>query len=123
MKQATKKEPRIQKLNDEARAQLIKVINNEPLHNAHLRITFTWDVNNLEKSSLNRLLQKFIDFKDFNKKNDPHGEHDFVKVEHEGQKYFLKIDYYDTKLDNHSPNPSDEHQTIRVLTIMNANEY
>jgi hypothetical protein len=34
-----------------------------------------------------------------------------------------KIDYYDQSLSAHSPNPSDETLTRRVLTIMLAEEY
>lgn len=123
MKEVTQAENRVRKLNDEARAMLIKVINNEPLHNAHIRVIFTWKVNSLDKDNLNQLLQKFIDFTNFNQDNDPYGEHDFIKVNHENEVYFLKIDYYDTKLDKHSNNPADEHQTIRVLTIMHSNDY
>lgn len=68
-------------------------------------------------------------FKDFNEDNDPHGEHDFGKVEvhitdndvHE--KFFWKIDYYDKSLKNGSEDPANPFLTTRVLTLMLAREY
>ena len=50
-------------------------------------------------------------------------DHDFVSVEHEGTTYFGKIDYYDKDMQSGSEDPSDPSQTVRVLTIMRADEY
>ncbi len=54
---------------------------------------------------------------------DPHGERDFGVFEHDGQKLYWKIDYYDPSLSFGSDDPSDVTQTIRVLTILLASEY
>jgi hypothetical protein len=67
-------------------------------------------------------------FNDFTPDNDPHGERDFGAFDHNGQKIFWKIDYYDrasfgTGHDMGSEDPSDPAQTLRVLTIMLASEY
>lgn len=69
-------------------------------------------------------------FEAFTPDNDPHGEHDFGAVTIEGQKVFWKIDYYMPNMEGeldfdylHSEDPSDPKQTLRVLTIMLAEEY
>ena len=55
--------------------------------------------------------------------NDPHGEHDFGAFEHNSERIFWKIDYYDRTLSRGSDDPSDPVHTVRVLTIMLASEY
>lgn len=70
-----------------------------------------------------RILKKIIDFNDFNKGNDPHGEHDFGRIEHNGLDYFFKIDYYDNEMTCGSDDPSNPDIATRVLTIMRADEY
>ena len=70
-----------------------------------------------------RLLDKVQKFNDFNEDNNPYGERDFSRIEHNGTNYFWKIDYYNETMDAGSDNPADENITIRVLTIMRADEY
>lgn len=62
-------------------------------------------------------------FKDFNKDNDPHGEHDFGMFCYLGERLYWKIDYYDPQYRYGSEDPSDILQTCRVLTVMLACEY
>ena len=62
-------------------------------------------------------------FDAFTPDNDPYGEHDFGAIRYQGTTIFWKIDYYDLDLHMHSPDPSDETVTARVLTIMLAEEY
>lgn len=62
-------------------------------------------------------------FDQFTKDNDPYGEHDFGSFKHDGEKVYFKIDYYDTKLEFASPDPTDPKVTTRVLTVMLASEY
>ena len=45
------------------------------------------------------------------------------KSEYRGQQIFWKIDMYDLNYEFYSPQPDDETQTNRVLTIMFADEY
>lgn len=63
------------------------------------------------------------DFNNFTEDNDPHGEHDFGSLEHNGHSVFWKIDYYDQDVKYGSDNPADIERTVRVLTIMLAEEY
>lgn len=62
-------------------------------------------------------------FERFDRDNDPHGEHDFGAIDVGQERLFWKIDYYDLDLAMASPDPADPDQTIRVLTIMCADEY
>jgi hypothetical protein len=59
---------------------------------------------------------------DFSAANDPHGEHDLGAFDFDGTPVMFKIDYYDKDL-AFSPDPADPSVTVRVITIMLANEY
>ena len=62
-------------------------------------------------------------YDDFGHANDPHEEHDFGAFDADGNRVFFKIDYFDSSLTVHSPDPSDSAVTKRVITIMLAQEY
>ncbi|KQP00330.1 DUF3768 domain-containing protein [Methylobacterium sp. Leaf91] len=62
-------------------------------------------------------------FAAFSVADDPHGEHDFGAFDLAGQRCFWKIDTYDRAMVSHSPDPADPAVTVRVLTIMLAEEY
>ena len=70
-----------------------------------------------------RIVKTIAVFDDFCHANDPHEEHDFGCFEVDGQHIMFKIDYYDSTLTYHSPDPSDPSVTERVITIMLAGEY
>ncbi|MEQ1514918.1 MAG: DUF3768 domain-containing protein [Usitatibacteraceae bacterium] len=55
--------------------------------------------------------------------DDAHGERDFGVFEHQGERLFWKIDYYDPSLSFGSEDPTDLAKTHRVLTILLASEY
>ena len=50
-------------------------------------------------------------------------EHDFGAIEIDGDRYFWKIDHYDSLMVGGSEDPTDPGKTTRVLTIMRADEY
>lgn len=87
------------------------------------RIMLTAGVDALPDVDKAAVLTKVRTFDAFNGDNDPHGEHDFVSFEHEGVKYFRKMDYYTPDMHQGSEDPSDPSQTVRVLTVMRADEY
>jgi len=62
-------------------------------------------------------------FDNFTEDNDPYGEHDFGAFDYHGRKIFWKIDYYAPDMKHGSEDPADAAQTVRVLTIMLAEEY
>jgi hypothetical protein len=70
-----------------------------------------------------KALQAVKAFDTFTPDNGPSGEHDFGLVEVEGQELFWKIDYYDQTLTWHAPDPADCSSTVRVMTIMLAEEW
>lgn len=69
------------------------------------------------------LFRTIADFNAFDEDNDPHGEHDFGALDFDGQKLFWKIDAYAPDMMHGSEDPADISRTIRVLTIMLAEEY
>ncbi|HSU55240.1 MAG TPA: DUF3768 domain-containing protein [Candidatus Dormibacteraeota bacterium] len=75
------------------------------------------------RPDLEQILAKVRSFDQFNEDNNPFGERDFGALEHEGERIFWKLDYYDLDLRNGSPDPADPAVTSRVLTIMLAEEY
>jgi hypothetical protein len=69
------------------------------------------------------ILSKVRAFDQFDKDNDPHGEHDLGVVNDGDVRCLWKIDYYDRDLELMSPDPADPSVTTRVLTVMLADEY
>ena len=69
------------------------------------------------------LISMIASFEAFDEDNDPHDEHDFGAFDFAGQRLFWKIDYYAPDLQHGSEDPADLAQTVRVLTIMRADEY
>lgn len=99
--------------------------------NDRLRTTFcfggyiveTPGIRALPEADQSAIREKVQTFNEFTEDNDPHGERDFGAFSHGGKRVFWKIDYYDPTLQHGSEDPSDPHQTARVLTIMLAEEY
>lgn len=99
--------------------EIAKVATLNDVHRRDTRFRITKGVK--EITDIYGLVQAIRDFSDFNEDNDPHGEHDFGKLEWHGETIFWKIDYYDrTHREWRSPlSPS----CYRVLTVMLAEEY
>ena len=70
-----------------------------------------------------QVFQKIQTFDAFDDEHAPWGQHDFVSVDHDGQTFFAKIDYYNRDLSGHSEDATDPQKTCRVMTIMLAEEY
>jgi hypothetical protein len=87
------------------------------------QVLMTAGVSALPDKAKSEVLSKVQTFNDFNRENDPYGEHDFVNFEHDGERYFAKIDYYSPDMQGGSEDAADPQKTTRVLTIMRADEY
>ena len=75
-------------------------------------LVLTRGVATLGEAEISEILNKVKKFDKFTKGNDPWGEHDFGALEHNGRKFFWKIDDY------------GGHEGYNlILTIMLAEEY
>jgi Protein of unknown function (DUF3768) len=63
------------------------------------------------------------DFIGFTPDNDPWDEHDCAVMTILDHRIIWKIDYYDRTRTYHSPDPADPKVTVRVMTVMLADEY
>lgn len=87
------------------------------------RVLLTASVAELPEAERQAIINLVKGFDTFDRDNDPHGEHDFGEIEHDGEHFFWKIDYYVPELTGGSEFPADPTQTTRVMTIMRADEY
>jgi len=118
---AADKSSRIAELNDQLRAALTQPF---ALVGVRGRIMMTCGVSGLDGEIQRAILERVASFDGFCESNDPHSEHDFGAFDMPGPgKIFWKIDYYDPSLQWGSEDPSDPELTMRVLTVMLAEEY
>jgi hypothetical protein len=103
---------RIRQLNDAFRSTFVGGV-----------VVMTAGVDALPTEFKASVLQAVREFRDFDEGNDPHHEHDFGAFELNNQRFFFKLDYYDTSMEFGSPDPSDATETTRTLTVMLAEEY
>lgn len=87
------------------------------------RIVVTNGIQERGEDFVAKALVAMHSFDKFSPENDFYGEHDFGAFEVDGEKLFFKIDYYDPTLSFGSENPANPMKTVRVLTLMLANEY
>ena len=106
------------------RTARIRALNDELRHNLAAGVAvMTPGVAALGQEAVDRIVKTIAVFDDFCHANDPHEEHDFGAFDADGKRIFFKIDYFDSSLTVHSPDPSDSNVTKRVITIMLAEEY
>lgn len=103
---------RIRELNDQLRAN--------PTSG---RLMMTSGVNTRGATFIAKAIAAMQAFNAFDTDNDPHGEHDFGAFEVDGHRLFFKIDYYSPDMTQGSDDPADPAKTVRVLTLMLAEEY
>ncbi len=87
------------------------------------RIMLTSGIQALGQQATMEIMAKIRAFDKFTKDNDPYLEHDFGKIEHNGETIFWKMSYYDRAMEFGSNDPTDPTVTTRVMTVMLAEEY
>jgi hypothetical protein len=87
------------------------------------KVMMTQGVQELPDATREKLFRAVSEFDDFTEDNDPHREHDFGRIQLDGHTFFWKVDYFDHTMLFGADDPSDNHNTTRVLTIMLASEY
>ncbi len=86
------------------------------------RMVFTHGVLDLGIDKIYAIRGILTNYDEFTTDNDPYGEHDFGSFELEGDKFFWKIDYYNTDMTAGSEDAADPDVTTRVLTVMLRHE-
>ena len=87
------------------------------------KVMLTRGIYSKGQACINVILDSVKTFNNFNENNDPYNEHDYGSFLYDGQKIMWKIDYYDRDLRYCSDDPADITKTIRVMTVMLAEEY
>jgi hypothetical protein len=87
------------------------------------RAVITRAVNHMGLDFLRRALAVVASFDQFSSGNNVHRERDYGAFEIDGHKLMFKIDYLDVDGIYASEDPTDPAQTLRVMTIMFADEY
>jgi hypothetical protein len=106
------------------RAARIKALNDELRKEGRGgMVLVTCGVAALDPQTVYEILAAVAAFDDFSADNDPWGEHDCAVMTVADIRVIWKIDYYDRDRRYHSPDPADPKVTVRVLTIMLAEEY
>jgi Protein of unknown function (DUF3768) len=106
------------------RTQRIRALNDQLRQNLATGVAvMTPGVAALGEEATARIIKTIAVFDDFCHANDPHEEHDFGSFKAEGHTIFFKSDYFDRSLNYHSPDPTDPAVTVRVISVMLADEY
>ena len=100
---------------------------NDLLRRHHIggRVMITQGIQALAPDTITEIVAAVAAFSDFTPDNDPHHEHDcaVMAVGEREHRIIFKIDAYDREMTFASPDPTDPAVTVRVLTIMLADEY
>lgn len=87
------------------------------------RLVMTAGIACLDRNTRLRVIETVQNLSSFTPENDPMGEHNLGFFRLGDQGFFWRIDYYDPTYRRHSDDPSDQSLTIRVMTLMLAEEY
>lgn len=91
-------------------------------HNLKNKIVLTPGIAGLNLIDKEKVFASVKYYGNFTKNNNPWGEKDFGSFNFKKETFNWKIDYYDNDMKYHSPDKTDPDKTVRVLTIMKAEE-
>lgn len=86
-------------------------------------VVMTEGIAALGATAVNRVFARVAAFDSFTPDNDPWGEHDCALLTVDGVKVLWKIDYFDRSRRFRSPDPANPNLTVRIMTVMRADEY
>jgi hypothetical protein len=92
-------------------------------HNLKNKLVITPGIAGLNLIDKEKVFASVKYYGNFTKNNNPWGEKDFGSFNFKKETFNWKIDYYDNDMKYHSPDKTDPDKTVRVLTIMKAEEY
>lgn len=112
-------------MNDEERTKRIAELNDlcRKAMGVGGRLVQTAGINAMTPEDQSAIRQKVENFSKFTWRNDPHKERDYGSFIHKRKRIIWKIDYYAPDMIHGSEDPADPRKTVRVLTIMLAEEY
>ncbi|SMD16258.1 DUF3768 domain-containing protein [Rhizobium sp. RU36D] len=105
---------RIRDLNDELR------INGRSLNGSMVAMG---QLGQEDREKIIRVYRAAAAFDEWPEGDDPYREHDFGKFDVDGESFIFKIDYYSLDEMHGSEHPEDQNTTIRVMTLMYAEDY
>jgi len=106
------------------RTERIAALNDQPRRDhSRGKVVITRGIQALGHQAIMDVLAAVAVFSDFTPDNDPYAEHDCAVMMVGEYRILWKIDYYDQDMNFASDDPADPGVTIRVLTIMLADEY
>jgi hypothetical protein len=76
----------------------------------------------LGQDAADRIIKTITVFDDFCHANDPGDEHDTGSFEAEGRTILYKIDHYERPPESPSPQPADQTDRVRIITVRLAEE-
>jgi Protein of unknown function (DUF3768) len=76
----------------------------------------------LGQEATDRIIKTITVFDDFCHANDPGDEHDTGSFEAEGRTILYKIDHYERPPESPSPQPADQTDRVRIITVRLAEE-
>lgn len=114
-------------MNDEEKTIRIRELNDELRTKGRAlngRVVVMGGLVNDSIEKRHRVFEAVAKFDAWTTADDPYGEHDFGKVSDDGEAFMWKIDYYAIGDEAHgSEHPEGQNTTVRVLTLMYAEDY